>query len=766
MSPPNPRARKLVLTACAIVSWPAFATTTSWAQPTAAQPSAAQPGDQAPLDDVPIDVSLLSDADTARIAGSAHRVSAKELERFEDDNVERTLGRIPGVYARGEDGYGLRPNIGLRGASSDRTKKVTLLEDGILMAPAPYSSPAAYYFPMPTRAAALEVFKGPSALRYGPQTIGGAVNFVTRPIPWGHRFGADLALGQELYAKSHAHYGYGEKHAGWLVEAGRLRSDGFKQQEGARPLPESNTGFDKFEAMTKARVNTDPDAAIYNELRGKLGYSHEVSNETYLGLTDADFRASPMRRYAASALDQMRYHRSLAEVTHALVIANRLELRTTYYRHELKRVWHRLDAFAGASLADVLAAPTSGQRAVYYAILKGEQDSVSSDQQLFIVNNDRRFVSEGIESVASIALPALNLWATGSAEAGVLRQELGLGLRIHRDSADRTQTRERYRMRSARLERSGAPDETTELSVAGSRAFAGWIVDEISLGRLTVAPGLRVELVETEEEDRLAGTVTEGVQRAILPGVGAFFAIDDALGVLAGVHQGWSPVTPGQPDHVKPEVAVNYELGARYHQAHTSLELIGFVSDYQNLTGDCAASSGCSEAKLDAQFNGGHVLVGGLEFAAGTALALPHALRLPMRSSYTFTASRFLTSFASENPSWGNVEVGDALPYVPAHQLAVTVGLEHAERAGVDVGVTFVDSMREHAGSGTASDTERTDAHAVLDAAMHWQATKALRLYGKAENLLDAEYLTSRRPFGARPGRPRFLYVGAKLELW
>ena len=67
-------------------------------------------------------------------------------------------------------------DIGLRGANPDRSAKLTLMEDGVLMGPAPYSAPAAYYFPLTTRMTAVEVFKGPASIRYGPNTIGGAIN--------------------------------------------------------------------------------------------------------------------------------------------------------------------------------------------------------------------------------------------------------------------------------------------------------------------------------------------------------------------------------------------------------------------------------------------------------------------------------------------------------------------------------------------------------------------------------------------------------------
>ena len=58
--------------------------------------------------------------DLPRTVGSAHRVDEQTLDALGYDDINRVLNLVPGVYLRGEDGYGLRPNIGLRGASSDR----------------------------------------------------------------------------------------------------------------------------------------------------------------------------------------------------------------------------------------------------------------------------------------------------------------------------------------------------------------------------------------------------------------------------------------------------------------------------------------------------------------------------------------------------------------------------------------------------------------------------------------------------------------------
>jgi Fe(3+) dicitrate transport protein len=133
-----------------------------------------------------------------RTAGSVHTIKASRLQRFELDDAHAVLQAVPGVYVRGEDGFGLRPNIGLRGANADRSKKVTLMEDGILFGPAPYSAPAAYYFPLITRMESVRVVKGPSAVLYGPSTVGGAIDFITKDVPSGTVAGADLAIGQYL----------------------------------------------------------------------------------------------------------------------------------------------------------------------------------------------------------------------------------------------------------------------------------------------------------------------------------------------------------------------------------------------------------------------------------------------------------------------------------------------------------------------------------------------------------------------------------------
>jgi Fe(3+) dicitrate transport protein len=450
------------------------------------------------------DRSVFGDArEVSRVAGSAHRIDEKQLERFEDDDAERVLTRITGVYARGEDGFGLRPNIGLRGGNSDRSKKVTLMEDGVLFGPAPYSAPAAYYFPLMTRMVAVEVFKGPAAVRHGPQTVGGAINFVTRKIPHGHRFGSDLALGTQTYGKGHAFYGYGDDHWGFLVEGVRLRSDGFKELDGG-----GETGFDKIETMFKARVNTSPTGEIYNEGAIKLGYSREVSNETYLGLTDADFRENPLRRYRASALDRMEWERFQIEAAHGLVVRDVVTVRTVAYRHDFHRAWFKLNSFADAQpLGDILADPT-GRRAIFYDVLTGAADSVSSDEALLIGTNDRTFVSQGIQSSSTWKVP--KLW--------LIDQKIHFGARFHYDSIDRLHTEDSHQhgVRPARCATGRRVAVTTD-NFADTKAFAAYLADDIAIWRFIVSPGMRFEHIRTHFESSDGATSSTGCRTSSCP---------------------------------------------------------------------------------------------------------------------------------------------------------------------------------------------------------------------------------------------------------
>jgi Fe(3+) dicitrate transport protein len=71
------------------------------------------------------------------LPGSAAYAAAEDFRERGYTNIAQIAARVPGVYVRDEDGSGNFPNISLRGVDGNRSTKVTMMEDGILTAPAP-----------------------------------------------------------------------------------------------------------------------------------------------------------------------------------------------------------------------------------------------------------------------------------------------------------------------------------------------------------------------------------------------------------------------------------------------------------------------------------------------------------------------------------------------------------------------------------------------------------------------------------------------------
>jgi Fe(3+) dicitrate transport protein len=706
-----------------------------------AEPAAAPTTTTATQDTVTVVGTPLS-----HTAGSAHVIRSDQLERYEHDDPQAVLATVPGVYARGEDGIGLRPNIGIRGVNPDRSKKVALLEDGIPFAPAPYSASAAYYFPLITRMTDVRVIKGPAAIAYGPQTIGGAIDLITRPIPSRTEGAVDLATGQYGYGKLHGWVGSSDDRIGFLAEAVHLRNDGFKV------LPSgADTGSVRNEWMLKGSYVVDPHARERHEFRVKGTYSDEESNESYLGLTDAELRATPDRRYAASALDHMKWHRTAIALTHAYDPTKDFSITTTLYRNDLSRSWRKFNALRGASGFDVLNDPTNGRNAVYAAVLRGETDSSSTGEAILVGPNERTFAVHGIESRAR--------WSTST---GPLTHRAEYGLRLHYDRIERRHSEDAFRMTSGQLVPEGSPTVVTAFNEASTEALAMHAVDAIGLQNLTITPGVRVEAMRSVYIDRAARTEQKRLTQALLPGIGAFYSLTRDLGVLAGVHRGFSPPVPGSG--AEPELSVNYEAGTRFVRRRMRAEVIGFYNDYSNLTDTCTLSSGCIDANLDRQFNAGRARTYGLEAFAEHRIPLPvQGLEIPVNAAYTLTYSEFLRTFQSDDPIFGNVRPGDQMPYVPRHQANVSVGLEH-QRAGGSVSMTYVSAMREIAGSLPLASTIATDDQVVFDASAYFEPIPHVRLYLNGRNLFDERYLVARRPYGARPNAPRWIQVGVKVS--
>ena len=181
--------------------------------------------------------------------GAAYYLSTEELAQFDYTDINRALSKISGINFYEEDGFGLRPNISIRGTSPERSSKIAIMEDGILISPAPYSASSAYYFPSVARMQAIEVLKGSSQIQYGPYTTGGAINFVSTEIPEKFRGKISTSFGSFKTGQTHATIGNSSEKFGYMFEILNYNSDGFKSLN-----DDLNTGFDINEITSKIRL--------------------------------------------------------------------------------------------------------------------------------------------------------------------------------------------------------------------------------------------------------------------------------------------------------------------------------------------------------------------------------------------------------------------------------------------------------------------------------------------------------------------------------
>ncbi|MBI5914588.1 MAG: TonB-dependent receptor [Bacteroidetes bacterium] len=690
------------------------------------------------------------------VPGSAHYISPQEMEKSSYTDINRALRSVPGVNLQEEDGFGLRPNIGLRGSGSDRSSKITIMEDGVLAAPAPYAAPAAYYFPTIGRIQAVEILKGSSQIRFGPYTTGGAINLVSTPIPQEFSGRLHLLGGSFGNRNLHAYAGNSHRNFGYLVETFQYKSDGFKNLDGG-----GETGFDKKDFLAKFNLNTGPKARIYQSLQFKAGQAIENSDETYLGLTQEDFDETPYRRYAASQKDRMDTQHEQYSVRHLVQFSPFIDLATTVYHQKFHRNWYKLDKVSESSgqvpgIAALLADPTAFPEA--FATLTGSTSPI--DKALSVKANNRDYRSQGVQTLLS--------WRFQTA---AVRYTLDLGLRYHADEADRFQWTDDYKMEDGIMELTNSGKPGTESNrVESGKAIASFVQFKLQWGKWTFIPGLRHENIRMEQKDygkndtgRLGTDLKVAANEVdvFIPGAGLNLKVNPGLDLFAGVHKGFSP--PGVKEGSKPEASINYELGGRYQRGAVSGTAVLFFNDYKNLLGaDLAAAGGSGSADL---FNGGKVETKGLEFQmTWNVLESKHEdWSLPVSVVYTYTHSAFQSSFSSEFEGWGKVESGDELPYLAPHQLAVVLNLSH-EKFGFNLSGRYQDVMRTVAGQGEIPQNERTNAYFILDANASYLLHPKMTLFGSIANLTDEAAVISRHPAGLRPNLPRTLMAGLKVN--
>lgn len=687
--------------------------------------------------------------------GSAYFISPAEIQKMAYTDINRMLKAVPGVNIYEEDGHGLRPNISLRGTKAERSEKITLMEDGILAAPAPYSAPAAYYFPNAGRMSAVEVLKGSSQVQYGPFTTGGAINMVSTPIPNKLSGKANLSYGSFNSFKSHINVGDRQKHFGYLVEYLRYQSDGFKKFENS-----DKAGFVRNDVIAKFMVGTNKEEGTNHSLELKFGFANENSDETYVGLSAEDFRRTPFLRYAGSQVDNMKTKHQQWVATYLLSFSPKFKITTNAYYNHFHRNWYKLnDVKAGVTSAEkrsinaVLRDPKTNH--LYFDILTGETDYIG--EGLIVRANNRSYYSKGIQTKLDYHF-RLGEWFA----------DLEAGLRLHSDAEDRFQWDDSYSIENKKMALFLAGIHGSQSNrITSADALASYLFGKAVYGKWTITGGLRYEDVSLLKRDysksdvRRSGKVrreTTNSAKVFIPSLGVHYKITPSLSMFSGIHKGFSPPSAGT--NQKHESSVNYELGTRLNTNNLKVELIGFFNRYSNMLGsDLAAAGGTGTLEL---FDIGEALVKGAEFLLHyQPIPSDYEFKLPIQITYTYTDTELLNTF--EERTWGQVFAGDEIPYINKHSLNASVGAEY-KGFELNVGVRFNGDMRTAPGQGFIAEQHKVPSHTIIDASVKARVNDYISLTINAVNITNKIYLVSRHPSGLRPGHPFGVYGGVNLK--
>ena len=675
--------------------------------------------------------------------GAAYYLSTEELAQFDYTDINRALSKISGINFYEEDGFGLRPNISIRGTSPERSSKIAIMEDGILISPAPYSASSAYYFPSVARMQAIEVLKGSSQIQYGPYTTGGAINFVSTEIPEKFRGKISTSFGSFKTGQTHATIGNSSEKFGYMFEILNYNSDGFKSLN-----DDLNTGFDINEITSKIKF-VPKTSNIDQSFELKFHTYDEISNETYLGLTETDFQKNPYLRYPGSEKDKMSAEHKQYVLTHELFVNEKIKITSNFYENRFKRNWYKLDDVVhdnnSQKISKVISNPS--QFSEHLKILSGELDY---ENALKVKANNREYISRGIQT-------KIDYHWYGKNESF---NDLELGIRIHYDEEDRFQWEDIYNINNGfmALESYGEKgSQGNRISFANS--FASYIMYKYKFKGLTISPGIRYESIKLGRDDFGKSNPLRNIENlstrenkvsVLIPGLGFNYTFSNNLSVFGGIHKGYSP--PGSSDGQKAEESVNSELGIRFSTKKLNGEIIAYRNDYSNLLGnDLAATGGFGE--MD-PFNAGKALVNGFEVLLNTSISK----YIPISFSYTLTDAKFLTSFGSTQDIWGEVNNGDQIPYIPKHQFSSSLSYR-ISKLDINLNASYNGKF-----STLANGTEEISSYLILDLSMKYRIKKDIFLKSKILNLFDKKYAVSKAPAGLRPGHPFGIYTGIEYK--
>lgn len=463
-------------------------------------------------------------------SGSRSVVTEEEIQRRGTLNLEDTLRTVPNVTILDETGVGILPNIGVRGLTPLRSQRIQVLQDGYPVAIGPYSNIGLSLFPLTMQSIeTIDVVRGGAAVHYGPNNVGGVLNFITRPIP----YKLSQTLGERITISE---------------ETGNILTDTYFRIGGF--------ATDKLGLQLQ-----------YNTLQGQ-GFRDHSDTEVHNFIFDADLFPNEQNQLAF----QFQYYNVEAELPGSLSPSRYEQDRTSSQRPH--------DSFD----ADMF-------RATLTWTYTPDKDT-EFEWRNFYHKADRTFFfgqNLGGGNVFDPAIPATHkadsprIFSVLGIEPRLTRRidnhTIIVGARYVQEGVDFDVNRFEFATGLTTVARDWAFDVD---------AFAVYASDTIRFmnDRLAVTPGVRYENVYMDFRNNLNGAIDTNKASKLLPGITVGYEATDRIFVFANAQRSLVPVQTAQVTRagdVANETAWNYELGGRFQilpNLQTSATL--FLIDYRD----------------------------------------------------------------------------------------------------------------------------------------------------------------------------------------
>ena len=488
------------------------------------------------------------------------------------------MRRIPGVQATensGTAGSAIALNIGVRGLTGRYSPRSTVLLDGVPLAVAPYGQPQLSLAPISlANIESVDVVRGGGVVRYGPQNVGGIINFNTRAIPNDPGFVGSVTLRRNEYSEGGNGNTQASVFVGQQTESGLGLALLYSGMRGSEWRASSDEHVDDL--ALKFRYELGGGAEVY----GKLSY-FDVKSMTPGGLTVAQYNADPFQNTRPT--DFWNGRRQGADLGYLNTLSSTQEFEVRAYYNDSTRQ---------SSLINAARTQNTVQPRDYQVL--------------------------GIE-------PRY----TQRVKLGALTHDVTLGYRY---------IRERGSDNSYNQTIAGGANSATVSFNNATDAHAVYVDDKIAIGAWRITPGIRYEHIVSHRNDLAAKSTFDVRNNKPLPSLNVAYLLSRELTVFGNFNTSFGPVqniqlnsqTPANP--LKPELARTLEAGSRYQSANVTAELTVFRLKFDNQIQQVAGVTPTLFQNIGATMHDGIESAVSYRFDKATALA-----GLEAYANYTYT---------------------------------------------------------------------------------------------------------------------------------